>query len=239
MKSIILAAGYATRLYPLTLTVPKPLLPVKGKPILNYLFDDIDSIEQISEHIIITNHKFIGNFEKWLSIQHFQHPVILLNDGTTTNEDRLGAVKDLSLAASSLRLTDDLLVLAGDNLLDFSLKGFVSFFMQCKTSCVMCYPENNLAKQKKTAIITKDSNGRITSYEEKPAIPKNNLAVPPFYCYQSCDIEKISAALSDGCSPDAPGSFAAWLSRHTILHAWEMPGHRYDVGDINSYKEIL
>ena len=149
MKSIILAAGYATRLYPLTLTVPKPLLPVKGKPILNYLFDDIDSIEQISEHIIITNHKFIGNFEKWLSIQHFQHPVILLNDGTTTNEDRLGAVKDLSLAASSLRLTDDLLVLAGDNLLDFSLKGFVSFFMQCKTSCVMCYPENNLAKQKK------------------------------------------------------------------------------------------
>ena len=138
MKSIILAAGYATRLYPLTLTVPKPLLPIKGKPILNYLFDDIDSIEQISEHVIITNHKFIGNFEKWLSIQHLQHPVILLDDGTNTNEGRLGAVKDLALAASSLSLTDNLLVLAGDNLIDFSFKRIRVIFLHNAKPPVSC-----------------------------------------------------------------------------------------------------
>ena len=106
------------------------------------------------------------------------------------------------------------------------------------TSCVMCHVENELKKQQKTAIITLDGNDLITSYEEKPKEPKGNLAVPPFYCYRACDVKRIQEALDNGCGYDAPGSFAAWLSKQTPMHAYVMPGKRYDIGDINSYEYV-
>ena len=163
---------------------------------------------------------------------------LLINDGTSTNETRLGAVKDIQLAVEKLNLTDDLLVMAGDNVLDFSLSKFVEFAKEKNTSCVMCHEENELKKQQKTAIITLDGNDLITSYEEKPKEPKGNLAVPPFYCYRACDVKRIQEALDNGCGYDAPGSFAAWLSKQTPMHAYVMPGKRYDIGDINSYEYV-
>lgn len=231
MKCIIIAAGYATRLYPLTENFPKPLLEVGGKPILDHLIDDVESM--IDEFIVVTNHKFAKIFEDWASNKR---NVRIIDDGTRTNETRLGAVKDIQLAAKNIE--DDVLVMAGDNLLDFSMKGFVEFAKEKRTSCVMCHEENDLKKKQKTAIITVDRQNKILTYEEKPKEPKGNLAVPPFYVYRQEDIQRIQEALDEGCGYDAPGSFAAWLSHKTPMHAYIMPGHRYDIGDLNSYEDV-
>lgn len=231
MKCIILAAGYATRLYLLTKNYPKPLLEVGNKPILDWLIEDIG--ESVDEFVVVTNHKFSQIFEEWC--QKRSERIKIIDDGTSTNETRLGAVKDIQLAVACIREDCDYLVMAGDNMLDFSLQGFIDFANGVGTSCVMCHEENELEKLRKTAVITKDENGMITSYEEKPNNPKGNLAVPPFYIYKSADIVRIQEALDDGCGYDAPGSFAAWLSKKTDMHAWKMLGHRYDIGDLKSY----
>ncbi|MBQ9142820.1 MAG: nucleotidyltransferase family protein [Lachnospiraceae bacterium] len=238
MKCVVLAAGYATRLYPLTENFPKPLLTVGEKPILNWLLDDIDALPEITGHVVISNHKFIEHFESWKERQNYQHPIELLDDGSVDNEHRLGAVKDIQFAIDSLGLQEDLLVIAGDNVLDFSFGEFLVFAKEKGTSCVMCHEENELAKQQKTAIIVRNENALITSYEEKPREPKGNLAVPPFYYYRAVDAARISEALEKGCNADAPGSFAAWLSKQTDVHAWKMTGKRYDIGDLKSYEYV-
>ena len=240
MKCLILAAGYATRLYPLTENFPKPLLEVGDKTILDWLIDDLVETTNIDEFVVISNHKFAQHFENWKENKTKARPyqIIVIDDGTSSNETRLGAVKDIQLTVEKLNLTDDLLIMAGDNVLDFSLSKFVQFAKEKGTSCVMCHEENELKKQQKTAIITMDAENRITSYEEKPKKPKGNLAVPPFYCYRACDVKRIQDALNNGCGYDAPGSFAAWLSKQTEMHAYPMPGKRYDIGDINSYEYV-
>ena len=235
MTGIILAAGYATRLYPLTENFPKPLLAVGGKPILDWLIEDLRDC--LSEFIVISNHKFAENFAKWAAEKRAAGiPVRVIDDGTESNETRLGAVKDIQLAAEGIR--DDVFVMAGDNVLTFSLKPFVGYAREKGTACVMCHEENRIEKQRKTAIITVADDGRISSYEEKPQEPKGNLAVPPFYIYREEDLQRIPEALADGCGFDAPGSFAAWLSRKTAMYAWRMPGGRYDIGDLKSYEAV-
>ena len=236
MKCLILAAGYATRLYPLTENFPKPLLKVGEKPILDWLIDDLQQGGSIDEYIVISNHKFAGIFRRWAEGKICK--VTVVDDGTETNETRLGAVKDIQFAVEERGITDDVLVMAGDNMLDFSLNGFVEFSKEKGTSCVMCHEENDPAKQRRTAIITIDEAGRITSCEEKPAEPKGNLAVPPFYYYREEDLAKIPQAMEEGCGYDAPGSFAAWLCGETVVHAMQMPGHRFDVGNLESYNLI-
>lgn len=240
MKCLILAAGYATRLYPLTENFPKPLLKVGEKSILDWLVDDLVETTDIDEFVVISNHKFATHFEEWKNSKEKTrfYEITVIDDGTSTNESRLGAVKDIQLAVEKLKLTDDLLVMAGDNVLDFSLSKFVEFAKKKGTSCVMCHEENELKKQQKTAIITVNKNDLITFYEEKPKEPKGNLAVPPFYCYRSVDVKRIQEALDSGYGYDAPGSFAAWLSKQTPMHAYKMPGKRYDIGDINSYEYV-
>lgn len=240
MKCLILAAGYATRLYPLTENFPKPLLRVGEKSILDWLVDDLVANTDINEFVVISNHKFARQFEDWKDSKerNRSYQITVIDDGTSTNETRLGAVKDIELAIETLNLSDDLIVMAGDNVLDFSLSQFVQFAKEKGTSCVMCHEENELKKQQKTAIITLDEKNLITSYEEKPKVPKGNLAVPPFYYYRAVDVKRIQEALDNGCGYDAPGSFAAWLSKQTPMHAYVMPGKRYDIGDIKSYEYV-
>ena len=213
------------------------------KTILDWLVDDIVTIGEVDEFVVISNHKFAKYFVDWAKEKEFllgqaSPKFTVVDDGTSTNETRLGAVRDIQYAINKLKLDDELLVIAGDNILDFSFRGFLQFAKEKGTSCVMCHEENELAKQQKTAIITKDINDLITSYEEKPKEPKGNLAVPPFYFYRAEDTARIPEALENGCNADAPGSFAAWLSKQTAVHAWEMPGKRYDIGDINSYEYV-
>ena len=234
MKCILLAAGYATRLYPLTENFPKPLLKVGEKTILDWLMDDVK--ELVDEFIVISNHKFAGYFQAWADAHKL--PITVVDDGTSTNETRLGAVKDIQYAVDKLGIAENVLVLAGDNVLDFSLVPFVRFGQENGCSCIMCYEENELAKQQRTAIITVNAESTITSYEEKPKEPKSNLAVPPLYYYLAEDIKRIPAALEAGCGYDAPGSFAAWLSSQTTMKAYRMPGSRYDIGNLESYEKI-
>ena len=232
MKCIILAAGYATRLYPLTENFPKPLLKIGEKAILDWLVDDVFPL--IDEFIVVTNHKFAEQFKEWS--QEKPQRIRVIDDGTESNETRLGAVKDIEIAAEDIN--DDCVVMAGDNVLDFSLQRFVRFAIEKGTSCVMCHEENRLAALQKTAVITVDGNNLITSYEEKPREPKGQLAVPPFYFYRVADIHRIQEALDAGCGYDAPGSFAAWLSGQTPMHAYIMPGKRYDIGTLESYQFV-
>lgn len=236
MKTLLLAAGYATRLYPLTENFPKPLLEVGGKPILDWLLEDIESSGLVDEYVVISNHKFAEHFRAWAQARTL--PITVLDDGTDSNETRLGAVKDIQFAVEALDIRTDVLVLAGDNVLDFSLAPFMRYGMENGCSCVMCYEENELARQQRTAIITVDAEGTISSYEEKPRAPKSNLAVPPFYFYRAQDLRRIPEALEAGCGYDAPGSFAAWLSRQTAMKAYTMPGRRYDIGNRESYERI-
>ena len=230
MKCIILAAGYATRLYPLTENFPKPLLDVGSKPILDWLIEDL--VEEIDEFRVVTNHKFAGIFQKWAE---GKDKIKVIDDGTESNETRLGAVRDIQLAVDE---EEDYLVMAGDNVLTFSLVPFILFAKEKNTSCVMCHEETSIPALQRTAVITITDTGLITSYEEKPKEPKGTLAVPPFYYYRSQDIARIQEALDAGCGYDAPGSFAAWLSRVTPMHAWLMTGSRHDIGDMKSYEAV-
>ena len=236
MKTLILAAGYATRLYPLTEHFPKPLLRVGGKPILDWLIADIHTSGRMNEYVVISNHKFAEAFREWAGKQPL--PVTVADDGTETNETRLGAVRDIQLAVETLDIREDTLVIAGDNVLDFSLVPFIRYGEESGCSCVMCYEEKEPARQRRTAIITVDEADFITGYEEKPRDPKSCLAVPPFYFYRAEDLRRIPEALEAGCGADAPGSFAAWLSSRRPMKAYRMPGSRYDIGNLESYEKI-
>ena len=233
MKCVILAAGYATRLYPLTENFPKPLLKVGEKTILDWLIDDIASSGEVDRFIVVSNHKFAPFFERWAGER-----VIVLDDGTETNETRLGAVRDIQMAIEKCVLDDDLLVIAGDNLLDFSLVQFISYARAKGTSCVMRYWEPSMEKLRKTGVATVDAEGRILSMEEKPAEPKSHWCCPPFYYYRRRDLQLVAEGIAAGCGVDAPGSFIAWLSTQVPVHAFEMPGRRFDIGTLASYEEV-
>ena len=235
MKCLILAAGYATRLYPLTENFPKPLLEVAGKSILDWLIDDMEKTGLVDEYIVISNHKFAHIFEEWAAKSD---KIRVLDDGTTSNENRLGAVRDIQFAIDQLQLDDDLLVMAGDNLLDFSLEGFVRYFAEKKASCVMSYYVADKARLQKSGVAELDADRRILSMEEKPAEPKSNWCVPAFYCYTREDSKLIRKGIEEGCGVDAPGSFISWLSGQTTVYAWEMPGSRYDIGNLESYEQV-
>lgn len=234
MKCLILAAGYATRLYPLTENFPKPLLEVGGKPILDWLTEDLDATGRIERYFVVTNHKFAPVFERWAS----DRPVTVIDDGTCSNETRLGAVRDIQFAIEQCGIDDDLLVMAGDNLLSFSLKPFIEYFDAKGTTCIMRYYEEDRARLLKSGIVEIDDSDRIISMEEKPAAPRSNWACPPFYIYRRCDLPLVARGIEDGCATDAPGSFIAWLCKQTPVHAWQMSGRRYDIGTIASYEEV-
>lgn len=233
MKCLILAAGYATRLYPLTENFPKPLLKVGEKTILDWLIEDISSAGLVDEFIVISNHRFASIFRDWAPAG-----VTVVDDGTSTNETRLGAVCDIKFAMDRLAVDDDLLVIAGDNVLDFSLKSFIDYAVAKDTSCIMRYYEPDEARLHKSGIVEIDCNDLIVSMEEKPAEPKSHWCCPPFYFYKRADARLVPEAIAAGCGTDAPGSFIAWLSTKVPVHAMEMPGSRYDIGNLDSYKEV-
>lgn len=236
MKCLILAAGYATRLYPLTENFPKPLLEVKGRSILDWLIEDMDEAGLIDEYVVISNHKFVQHFESWAKGK--KQKITVVDDGTSSNETRLGAVKDIQFAIDTLDIDDDLLVIAGDNLLDFSLTEFIEYARNKNTSCIMRYFEASQAKLKKSGVVTVDENDRIIRMVEKPAEPESPWCSPAFYFYKKEDAKLVKKGIASGCGTDAPGSFIAWLCSQTVVHAMEMPGARYDIGDIASYEDV-
>ena len=236
MKCLILAAGYATRLYPLTENFPKPLLEVGGKTILDWLVDDIDTAGLVDEYVVISNHKYAHHFEKWAACKTMK--VTVVDDGTSSNATRLGAVKDIQFAIDALSLDDDMLVIAGDNVLDFSLTEFIRYAKQKDTTCIMRYHEPNEQKLHKCGVVEVGEDDRVLSMEEKPAQPKSHWCCPPFYYYTRQDAKLVEKGIAAGCGTDAPGSYIAWLCTKTPVHAMQMPGQRYDVGNLESYQKI-
>ena len=239
MKNIVIAAGYATRLGALTKNFPKPLLKIGESTILGRMLDDIDRIPEIDEHIIITNHRFAPIFEQWKTEQHYQKPVTIIDDGTETNETRLGAVCDLLFAMQQLHIDDDMLVVAADNLLFFSFQEFVDFARQKGTSCIMCHEQPSIEKLQRTGVIVVDDDMKVLNMEEKPQQPKSHWAVPPFYIYLKQDLELVRRSVENGCGKDAPGNLAHYMVEKTEMHAWPMSAGRFDIGSLDTYYEAV
>ena len=239
MKNIVIAAGYATRLGELTKNFPKPLLKIGENTILGRMLDDIDRIPEIDEHIIITNHKFASIFEEWAGEQHYSKPITIVDDGTETNDTRLGAVCDLLFAMEKLQIDDDLLVVAADNLLFFSFSEFVEFAKQKGTSCIMCHEQPSIEKLQRTGVVELDSDYRVLGMEEKPQVPKSHWAVPPFYIYLKKDLDLVRHSVENGCGKDAPGNLAHYMVEKAVLHAWPMSAGRFDIGSLDTYYEAV
>ena len=287
MKNIVIAAGYATRLGELTKNFPKPLLKIGNNTILGRMLDDIDTIPEIDEHIIITNHKFAPIFEDWrkerLSVPSAspasssvpsgfaarssastvpgaspasssapsgsaaRKPITIVDDGTETNDTRLGAVCDLLLAIDKLSdgtlsnstWPDDLLVVAADNLLFFSFREFVKFAKEKGTSCIMCHEQPSIEKLQRTGVVELDANNRVLGMEEKPEHPKSHWAVPPFYIYLKKDLDLVRHSVENGCGKDAPGNLAHYMVDHTTMHAWPMSAGRFDIGSLDTYYQAV
>lgn len=237
MKNIVIAAGYATRLGELTRNFPKPLLQIGSSTILGRMLDDIDRIPDIDEHIIITNHRFAHIFEDWASKQSYTKPVTIVDDGTSTNETRLGAVCDLLYAMEKLSIDDDLLVVAADNILMFSFQEFVDFARQKNSSCIMCHEQPSIERLQRTGVVLLDENYKVLNMEEKPQVPKSTWAVPPFYIYLRKDLDLVRRSVENGCGKDAPGNLAHYMVDNTVMHAWPMSAGRFDIGSLDSYEE--
>ena len=236
MKCLILAAGYATRLYPLTENFPKPLLDVNGKTILDWLVDDIDTLGVIDEYVVISNHKYAHHFDTWA--KNKPQRITVVDDGTTSNETRLGAVRDVQFAIDKLSLDDDMLVIAGDNVLDFSLTEFIKYAMEKDASAVMRYYEPDGKRLLKSGVVTVDENDLVTEMTEKSPTPATNWCCPPFYYYTREDAKLVKVGIDEGCGTDAPGSYIAWLCKRSAVYAMQMPGKRYDIGTVESYEQV-
>lgn len=239
MKNIVIAAGYATRLGELTRNFPKPLLKIGENTILGRMLDDIDQIPDIDEHIIITNHKFADHFQNWAKQTNLNNNITIIDDGTETNETRLGAVCDLLFAMDKCQINDDLLVGAADNLLFFSFQEFVDFAKQKGTSCIMCHEQPSIEKLQRTGVVELDDNNRVLNMEEKPQVPKSHWAVPPFYIYLKQDLDLVRHSVENGCGKDAPGNLAHYMVEHTTMHAWPMSAGRFDIGSLDTYYQAV
>jgi glucose-1-phosphate thymidylyltransferase len=217
-----LAAGYATRLRPLTDTVPKQLLPVGGRPMVDWIVDKIRETDCDEIHLV-TNHRFADDFFRWAP-----DDVTVHDDGTTSNEDRLGAVGDIQFVG----LDDDLLVIAGDNLFDFSLRDYVAFWdRKSAASCVAVHDVGDRELVRQYGVIDVDENDRVTSFVEKPDDPASTFAATATYLFARRHIGLVDAYLRDGNPPDQPGHFVAWLQAREPVYAYRFPGGWWDIGN--------
>lgn len=230
MNALILAAGYATRLYPLTKDFPKPLLEVGGRTILDHLLAQLDAIDAIKRVWLITNHRFMPHFTRWRQGRTGGKPVDLIDDGTLTNDDRLGAVGDLLVALQSVGTDDDLLVTAADNLLEFPLADLVNAFRRRPLSHVCVHGVDDPARLRRTGVVVLGAEDRVIEFREKPAKPRSNLAVPPIYLLARATLPRVGEYLGGGGLPEAPGHFIEWLCRQEAVHAHRIHGTILDIG---------
>ena len=224
MKQIILAAGYATRLHPLTLHTPKPLLSVAGRPMINHVLASTAAIGDITDTFVVTNDRFAEQFADWSTDS------TVVNDGTTSNNDRLGAIGDLQFVIEQHGLDDDLLVVAGDNLFTGSLAGFGECCRAAATPVLGVYDVGSLEEARKYGVAGVDADGRLTAFEEKPAEPPSTLIGIALYYYPRAVLPEISRYLVEGNSPDQPGRLIQWLYPQQSVRTWTVPGQWLDIG---------
>ena len=229
MKQVILAAGYATRLYPLTENTPKPLLPVGGRPMLEHVLTSSEAIGDIDHTYVVTNKKFAGHFEDWRATQPHRACTVV-NDGTTSNEDRLGAIGDLHLVIEQQGIDEDLLVIAGDNLFTGDLSGFGARCRETQTSVLGVYDVGSLEEATKYGVVAVNDAGQISSFEEKPVQPQSTLIGIALYFYPRPALAEIRRYIAEGNNPDQPGRLIQWLYPQQPVHTWTVPGDWLDIG---------
>jgi len=239
MKALVLAAGYATRLYPLTKNYPKPLLKVGPKSIIDYAIEKLDALEQIDEIIVITNTKFVRQFREWSAKAKTNKKISIVDDLSKTLSDRRGAVGDMSFAINKKRIRDDLLVIGGDNLFDGGLKGFVQFSKASKEAPVLgVYRLESKKEGKKYGIVTLNKSKRIIDFQEKPQNPKSKLAAMCLYYFPRQKVKLIKSYLSNKTSKtDATGFYIDWLRKKTKVYGFVFKGRWYDIGDFKFLNE--
>ena len=238
MKSIILAAGYATRLYPLTINQPKALLPINGRAILDYITDEIEKISEIDEIIVVSNDKFYLHFCRWSEGKNTRIPISVLNDGTTDDSNKLGGVGDIWYAIENKDVDDDILVMAGDNIFTFSLADYYNEYKRLGTDMILVKELDDVNELRRMANVTVDENGRVTNMVEKPQNPESNIAAFASYIYRRDTLPLIKKYLDGGNNPDAPGFFPSWLFKQKAVHAYRFNGECYDIGTPESYAEV-
>lgn len=240
MKLIILAAGYATRLYPLTLNQPKPLLPVAGKPMLEHVIDNVSTIEAIDHAYVVTNAKFAGHFEQWAS--GYKRPNLtfgftIVNDQSTDDSNKLGAIGDMHLVITKHSIDDDIIVVGGDNLFSDDLHDFGDYCSRKEAPVTGVYDVGDLEAIKKYNAIDIDDDGRILFFEEKPANPKSTLTGIALYYYPQSALPLIQQYIAEGNNPDQPGRLVQWLYPRVPFYTWRVPGLWFDVGSIETLEE--
>ncbi|RLD18420.1 MAG: nucleotidyltransferase family protein [Caldiserica bacterium] len=236
MKVLFLCAGYATRLYPLTLDRPKPLLPVGGKPILDYLLEKVEKIKEFDEVYVVTNDKFAKNFEEWSKTKSCKFPIRVFNDGTKTNETRLGAVGDMQFVIEKTNLNDNLLVIAGDNLFEFDLNDFIEYAKSKGVTIAARFIEN-LEDMKRYGEVEVDSENKIVYMREKPQTPRSHIAASCIYYFPKDTIPLIKEYLSEGNNPDQPGRYIEWLYKRRPVYVYVFKEKWYDIGNMEQYKK--
>jgi len=228
MKALILAAGYATRLRPLTDSIPKQLLSVGGRPMVDWILDRIEETSAEEIHLV-TNARFAEDFARWAEGKD----VVVHNDATTSNEDRLGAIGDIRFVG----LDDDLLVIAGDNLFDYSLADYEAYWRARDGSCIAVFDVGDPELAKQYGIVDVDENDRVTDFIEKPENPATTLCATATYFYEREHVRLIATYLAEGNPPDQPGNYVAWLHRRAPVYAYRFEGDWYDIGDRNQLLE--
>jgi glucose-1-phosphate thymidylyltransferase len=240
MKLIILAAGYATRLHPLTLNQPKPLLAVASKAMLEHVIDNIATIDAIDHAYIVTNAKFVEHFQKWTD--GYKRPNLkfgftIINDGSTDDSNKLGAIGDLHLVITKYEIDDDIIVVGGDNLFSEDLAEFGEFCRSKNAPVTAVYDVGDLDEIKKYNAIEIDEEGRITFFEEKPAAPKSTLTGIALYYYPKWTLPMIREYIAEGNNPDQPGRLVQWVYKRVPFYTWKVPGLWFDVGSIETLEE--
>ncbi len=240
MKVLILAAGYATRLYPLTLTQPKPLLPVAGQPMIEYVLDNLAPVGGIDRVYVVTNAKFAGHFQKWSEAYRASKsklPFTIVNDASPDDSNKLGAIGDIHLVLTREKIQDDLIVVAGDNLFSQSLEDFGRLCRQRNAPVLAVYDVGSLEEIKKYNSITLDGDGKITFFEEKPKQPTSTLTGIALYYYPKATLPLIQQYVAEGNNPDQPGRLVQWLYTRTPVYTWRVPGIWFDIGSKDTLEQ--
>ena len=239
MKAIMLVAGYATRLYPLTENMPKGLLTLNGKTLIDYTFEKLEKIQEVEEAILVSNHKFFAQFDEWAKNYNGRIKITVLDDNTTSNEDRLGAIGDLQFAIDKFAIDEDIIVLVSDNYFTYELTELYDFYKEKNADCMLgCEFEDLEYLGKNFAVATIDEKQKVTSLVEKPGIAPSNIGVWATYIYTRDSVKLIKKYLEEGNNKDAPGHFPAWLHKIKDVYLYMFEGECYDIGTLKVYNEL-
>lgn len=238
MKCILLVAGYATRLYPLTENTPKALLPLGGKPILDYILAEINTIDEVDDIYIVSNHRFYSHFCEWAKTAKSDKKIIVIDDNTTNDSNKLGAIGDMQFAIEQFKINDDLLVMAGDNLFTFKLKDLIDDYRASGYDTICAHTVTELSELQRMAVALFDENQIVVDLQEKPKEPKSTNGVEAFYVYNKKTIPLIKQYLDEGNNPDSPGNFPSWLYKKVPVKGFIFNGRCIDIGTKHNYELV-